>query len=64
MPSGWWHIVLNTATTVAVTENMMNEGNAGEVLGELHKRAGLKGAPDGCREELRAAGYRAPSDGW
>ena len=56
--------MLNTATTVAVTENMMNEGNAGEVLGELHKRAGLKGAPDGCREELRAAGYRAPSDGW
>ena len=53
LPSGWWHLVLNTQATVAVTENMMNAGNAGEVLREMAKRKGLRGAVDGCVEELR-----------
>ena len=55
VPAGWWHTVLNTEDTVAVTENFMNDGNAAQVLGELGKRRGLHGAPDGCVEELRRA---------
>ena len=53
LPSGWWHTVLNTQASVAVTENMMNDGNAPQVLREIGKRQGLRGGFDGWAEELK-----------
>ena len=38
VPAGWWHIVLNTEDTVAITENLMSTHNAGQVYGELRRR--------------------------
>ena len=38
VPSGYWHTVLNTETTFAITENFMVQANAAEVLKELGKR--------------------------
>lgn len=38
VPSGYWHTVLNTETTFAVTENFMSPSNAAEVLKELNAR--------------------------
>ena len=35
VPSGWWHLVLNTEDTVAVTGNFMDNFNAKNVVGEL-----------------------------
>ena len=55
VPAGYWHTVLNTEDTVAVTENFMNDANKEEVIGELRKSAGLGGAHGGCLDELKIA---------
>jgi hypothetical protein len=62
MPSGWWHAVLNTEHTLAVTENFAAAANLRHVLGELDRRvARVRGevtAPAMCARHLRAAAAR------
>jgi len=55
VPSGWWHLVLNTEETVAVTGNFMDDANALNVLGELAKRPRNGEAVQACYDQLEAA---------
>ena len=62
VPSSWWHTVLNLQPSVAVTENMMSNGNAGRVISEMIKRGSpaMGGdptvtAPALCLSELEVA---------
>ena len=69
VPASWWHMVLNTEDSVALTENFVpaaeSDGGAGRAaaLGELAKRpAGSKARE--CYEQLSAGGGAAGPRGW
>jgi hypothetical protein len=54
IPSGWQHQVLNTAPSLAITENFMHEANIESVMGELAKRpSGTQ--PRKCMKRIAAA---------
>ena len=57
MPSGWWHTVMNTAASIAITENVAPAAIIPEVLEELERRPSTwDGAPTAtavCAEALR-----------
>lgn len=46
VPMGWWHCVLNTTTSIAITQNYVSEANVEEVVTWLRERPGQV---SGCR---------------
>jgi hypothetical protein len=53
VPSGWQHQVLNTAPSLAITENFMHHANAESVMGELAKRPSSS-QPRKCMRKIAA----------
>eukprot|EP00051_Salpingoeca_urceolata_P011688 m.145152 g.145152 ORF g.145152 m.145152 type:complete len:207 (-) comp17215_c0_seq2:214-834(-) len=47
VPSGWWHAVLNTKDSIAITQNYVSEANLAKVLRFLkHRREQVSGCQD------------------
>ena len=51
LPSGWWHAVLNTHASIAVTENLMSRSSFVRVLKELRARP-VGTVPWKCAQKL------------